>query len=121
MEEFGLLTPGMYFALMKRRNVEFKHQCFQSGTMAAMIANMSQRVSSKVWTPWDFVPDEKRNEEREKLKRLIMTMFSFNADKAIQNPMKDEDLIKKTIAKLEAQGYRDAAEIFDELFPGWRQ
>lgn len=117
-EEFGRTTPGMFMALMKRRAAEFKHDCYQTGTIASMLWNVNRKTKDdKVMSPFDFVPDEKRDEKREELKRNIHSLFAMLGVNPHTNVKK---LRRDTISKLTKAGHKDVEQIFDEVFSKWQ-
>jgi len=108
----------MFKALLNRKQARFREQLYLAGITASMTANVSGKTSTKTWTPWDFVPDSKETELREKLKRHIMSAVTVASAFTTQ----DIDEIRETlIARLKKQGYEDVEEIFEETFPKWKR
>jgi hypothetical protein len=118
-EEFGRMTPGMFIALMRRKQAQFTRDLFLQGTVAAAIWNSSGNLKEgKSVSPWDFIYDEKANEQREQLKKNIVSMVSV----ATAYTKADMDEVRENvIAKLTKAGYQDVAEIFEEAFPHWKR
>jgi len=116
-DEFSDLTPSMFVALCKRRNVRLKHEKFANAQTAAAVYNVATR-SAEPLTAYDFVRDPKEaeaHEQRQTLKRQIK-------DAVIRMPQ-DTDRAKfmrlrgNIIKQLEAIGRTDAAELWAECWP----
>ena len=110
------MTPGMFMALLKRKQARFREQLYFAGVTASMVANMGGKTSTKFWTPWDFVPDPKFDELRETLRKHIMSTVTV-AKAFTKQPM--GEIREKLITRLKKQGYENVEEIFDETFPNW--
>lgn len=118
-EEFGDLTPSMFTALCKRRNIKMKHERFANGLTAAAVYNVSRtRPESETVTAYDFIRDEKDSEaraQRQTLKRQIkeaVGRLPLNATRA--QCLKVRESI---IAGMVALGRTDAAELWSECWP----
>lgn len=108
----------MFIALLKRKQAKFREAQYLAGITASMVANMGGKTSQKSWSPWDFVPDPKDTELREKLKQHIVAVFNI----AVAMTTQDMDEIReKVIARLKAAGHADVEEIFEEAFPKWKR
>jgi len=107
----------MFIALLKRKQARFREQLYLAGITASMVANVAGKSSTKTWTPWDFVPNAKDTEIREKLKQHIMAAVTVAS--AFTN--QDVSEIRETlVARLNKQGFQDVEEIFEETFPNWK-
>lgn len=54
--EFGLLTPLLFDALLKRKRSAEVQAWLRTGTVAAMVANFSMGAPEKALKPRDFLP-----------------------------------------------------------------
>ena len=74
-EEFADLTPGMFAALCKRRNIRLKHERFANALTASAVYNVHRAGADvPMVTAYDFVRDAKQSEAHEQtqlLKRQI--------------------------------------------------
>lgn len=115
--EFGRMTPGMFAALLERRAFRFRTQSYLAGLVAATVYNSAPRgAGSQPASPYDFVPQPAADAERDEIKRNIAALFSAVQ---IRTPQQAEKLRQRALAGLKAEGYADAEEIVNELFPAW--
>jgi hypothetical protein len=121
LEEFGRATPGMFMALMKRQNVEFRHNCYLAGITASIVANVNRaNDEARIWTAIDFVPDRAKETRRDKLKSQIHA--TFGAMLEFNSSPEAMDAARKTIIeRLTKAGNEDVEEVFNEVFPHWEQ
>lgn len=115
MAEFEALTPGMFHALCKRRNIHFKYNRLAHAMTASAIYNVNRASSeSPVVQPFDFIrePDPEL-ERRNDIKRVIKEAVGRAI---ITSPDKFQELRSRTIASLTAQGRKDAEQLFNECF-----
>jgi hypothetical protein len=120
IDEFWELTPGMFQALCKRRNISIKYDRYANALTASAIYN-SNRASADdpVVTAFDFIRPEEDAARLDKIRK-----GKQYAKKAIGNlPMmtttREKYLEARTraIADLTASGYEDAEGLFNEVWP----
>jgi hypothetical protein len=92
----------------------FKRECYLAGINASAALNLHLKEGAKPLTPFDFVPGRTATTERDKLKHNLLNLFVAVEG---QSPEAIQALRIKTIQKLEAQGYEDAEQILEEMFP----
>jgi isopentenyl diphosphate isomerase/L-lactate dehydrogenase-like FMN-dependent dehydrogenase len=115
------MTPGMLAALMQRKNVQHKHDCYIAGITASMVANVHRREEDdKIFGPYDFVPQPIEDAERDELKNNILSLFGIVGYSKMA-PEKIEKLRVSTVERLVKAGYEreDIEELFEETFASW--
>lgn len=119
MEEFWDLTPGMFQALCKRRNIGIRYDRYANALTASAVYNTNRSSEeSPILTAFDFIRDEEQAARLEKLreaKRFVKTAIG-------QMPMttpraKFIEIRRKAITDLTASGYDNAEAIFDSVWP----
>ncbi len=117
-EEFGELTPTMFNALCKRRNIKMKHERFANALTAAAVYNVNRAGDSEILTAYDFVRDAKDSEarsQRQTLKRQIKDAIGrLPADAPRARCLKVRESV---IAGMVALGRTDAEELWAECWP----
>lgn len=123
LEEFGRLTPSMFQALQERKHIHFKYESYWAGIPASTIINIKLPKNAEPVSPFDFAGIEHSTEmsEYEKLRHNITAMFSSLSLTSDSSPQRYKALQERTIERLLADGHPDAEEVFDEIFPGWRE
>lgn len=120
ISEFWGLTPGMFQALCKRRNISIRYERYANALSASAIYN-SNRASADdpVVTAFDFIRSEEDAAMRDKIrkgkqycKRAIgnLPMLTTTRDKYLE-------VRTKAIADLTHDGYKDAEALFNEVWP----
>jgi hypothetical protein len=116
--EFADLTPSMFLALCKRRNIKMKHARFANALTAAAVYNVNRAADSPMVTAYDFVRDEKDSEAREQtqlLKRQILDAVSrMPANTTREKFMR---MRENLIAELVKLGRTDAEKLWAECWP----
>lgn len=121
-EEFEETTPGMFRELSKRRNTKIKYERYASAQAAAAVYNVnrSKREDPTV-TAMDFVRTEEQAERRYRMLKAKRYVSSALGSMPMNTSMeKYLDVRSKVIKDLEADGYENAEQIVNELFPSLR-
>ena len=118
-EEFWDLTPGMFQALCKRRNVGIRYDRYANALTASAVYNVHRgSEDSPTVCAFDFIRDEKEAAKLEKLregKQHIKKVIG-------QLPMtttreKYLDVRLKVIADLTASKFENPEALFDSVWP----
>ncbi len=117
-EEFEETTPGMLYALGKRRNAAQRHERFANAQTAAAVYNTNRRSEDDpILSPFDFVRDDKSSEEATRMREMRKIIRSFGTLPGLSRK-KMLALRRKMIDKLKATGHApDAEEVFDDCWP----
>jgi hypothetical protein len=109
-EEFGDLTPGMFWDLWQQRQNDFKRQQYLQGITASMIA--ATHGAENV-TPFDFVGKTTIEARREEVTLALKKshLMLFNA-----TPEAMAKARTACLSRLQAQNIPDAEEIVAEVF-----
>jgi hypothetical protein len=121
-EEFEELTPAMFQALCKRRNVGIKYDRFANAQTAAAVYNVNRSsAEDPIVQPFDFIRDEEAAKKKERLdaakrhcRKVLNVPPSTTREKIL-------DIRSKAIKDLETAGYPDAESIFDSCWPYLKQ
>jgi hypothetical protein len=117
-EEFEELTPGMFSALCKRRNVQIKYDRFANAQTAAAVYNTNRsKADDPIIQPFDFIRDAESAKKKERLdvaKRHCRKVLNVPPKTSREKIM---EIRGKAIKDLEAEGYSDAESIFDSCWP----
>ena len=109
----------MFLALCKRRNVHIRYQRFANAMTASAVYNVNRSsAEDPVIRPFDFVMDEEQSERRERqmyVRRVVRdSVRSVNMGASREKYLQ----VRKTvIEKLNAAGYPEAEQVFDEMWP----
>jgi hypothetical protein len=116
-KEFEELTPEMFTALCKRRNIRFKYERYANALTASAVYNCNRAsADAPILTAFDFVKeDNPEREHTEEIKRLIKQVVVFMPPSTTRE--KFLEVKDRTIASLTAQGRADAAELWHECWP----
>ena len=116
--EFEELTPAMFQALCKRRNIQIRYERFANAQTAAAVYNTNRHsVEDPLVEPFDFIRDEESAQRKERLmkakryiNRALGTLpLSTTREKILE-------IRDKAIADLRASGYTDAEQIVDAMY-----
>jgi hypothetical protein len=117
-KEFEELTPSMFKALMTRRAIRFKHECYAHAITASTVVNVNRTSKDQdIVTPWNFIGGGKKPEDVEvaEVKRWIREYWSrLPLDTSFE---KCKEIRARQIDELTRRGQTDATAIFDEVFP----
>jgi hypothetical protein len=117
-EEFEELTPGMFKALAKRRNIRIKYERFANAQTAAAVYNtLRTKDEDQVVEAMDFVRDEKQAAAKERLRDAKRF-----CSKVMQVPISTPrarllEIRAKAIGDLKKDGFEDAEEIMNKTWP----
>lgn len=116
--EFWELTPGMFWALGKRRNVKIKYERYAHGLTASMIYNANRGEDAPAIMPFDFIRDAESARKKEALSKARRFCSRSISTMPMGTPMEKLQSVRlKAIADLKASGHNDAEEIFDSMWP----
>jgi len=117
LEEFEELTPGMFYALCKRKTIRFKYERLAHAITASAIYNVNRANSdSPLVQPLDFVREVNPEEEQTReIKQLIKQAVGQAPEGTTYE--KFQEIRSRTIASLTTQGRSDAEELFNECWP----
>lgn len=123
-EEFADLTPKMFQALCKRRNISIKYDRYANAITASAVYNTSRaKAEDPVIHPFDFVMDEEQAEQKER-NRQYRQYINKTIGAAVKAGASREKLIEiraKAIKDLEKAGRMNAEELFDTLWPSLKE
>jgi hypothetical protein len=116
--EFEELTPGMFVALCKRRNIHIRYQQYANAITAAAVYNTNRsKAEDPIVEALDFVRDEKSRAKKERLdkaknhcRKVMMVPSGTPREKILEIRL-------RAIKDLEASDYSDAEQIFDSCWP----
>jgi hypothetical protein len=118
-EEFADLTPGMFAALCKRRNIRLKHDRFANALTASAVYNVHRAGSDvPMVSAYDFVRDAKQSEAHEQT-QLLKRQIQEAVTRMPANTTRDKfmRLRENIIAELVKLGRADAEELWAEIWP----
>ena len=121
-EEFEEITPGMFQALCKRRNIRLKYERFANAQTAAAVYNTSRAKDAPIIQPFDFVRDEESQRKKDELDKF--KAFAKRAIGVLPIDVAQEKVLEvrlKAIKDLEAAGCRDAEGLMDSVWPNLKQ
>lgn len=108
----------MFLALMNRREVRFKRECYAHAMTASTIINMNRTsVSDRVWSPFDFITkgEEKEDEVVTRFKDFVrLSFYRLPLDASLETC---KTLRAGLIGKFKDRGREDAEEIVDSVYP----
>jgi hypothetical protein len=110
-EEFGRMTPQIFWELWERRETAFKRQSYLHGIVAAAVYNVQRSSASQhLFEPTDFVPRSPESSRREELILIFRKeLNSIPAGKHADARRAYEETLKK-------MGRTDTDEIMTEVF-----
>jgi hypothetical protein len=118
-QEFEELTPGMFLALCKRRNIAIKYDRFASALTASAVYNVNRHsTEDPVVQPFDFIRDEQQAAEQAELMKI--RKFIQGAIGRVPFDTPREKLLEiraKAIEQLKQQGRDDAEDLFNDVWP----
>lgn len=118
-EEFEEITPKMFWALCKRRNIRLKYERYAHAmTTAAVYNTLRSKADDPVVRPFDFVMDDEQTASREQRKKFWRYAQQAIAKLPMNTPR--ETLLEKrrlAIADLRASGCKEPETFFDEVWP----
>jgi hypothetical protein len=119
MDEFWELTPGMFQALCKRRNIAIKYDRYANALTASAVynANRSSEESPVVY-PFDFIRDEESAKRLEKIREGKRYIRKVIGGLPMTTPRsKFLEIRRKAIADLTTSKFEDAEALFDSVWP----
>ena len=121
-EEFLGVTLAQLEALEERRAIKIRHARHDAAFVVSAILNTNLPSGTEPFTPFDFLPgfeqDPEVVETRKRRKKVIASIRStFAKLPPGTTPAKVQELRASIVARLEAQGYKDAAEMMTEAYP----
>jgi hypothetical protein len=119
LEEFWDLTPGMFQALCKRRNVGIRYERYANALTASAVYNSIRgSEDSPTICAFDFIRDEKESIKLEKLREGKKFCKKVIGQLPMTTPRsKFLDVRRKAIIDLAASGYEDPETLFDSVWP----
>jgi hypothetical protein len=118
-DEFESLTPSMFQALCRRRNIRLKHERFANALTASAVYNVNRASSdSPIMTAFDFVRDEKSSRARAERLAIKAQIAQSVGTMPTDTPReKFMEIRQRVIASLTAKGRADAEELWKEVWP----
>jgi hypothetical protein len=117
-EEFEELTPAMFQALCKRRNVRIKYERLANALTASVVANVNRsKADDPIIQPFDFIRDGESAQKKERLdaaKRHCKKVMNVPSGTSREKIM---EIRGRAIKDLEAAGYENAENIMDSCWP----
>ena len=117
--EFSELTPKMFQALCRRRNVAIKYDRFAHALTASAVYNTSRtKVEDPIVRPFDFVMDDDeatKRAERKKFKQFVQKAIGQLPFNTPLEKLQEKRL--RVIADLQASKCANAEELFDSIWP----
>jgi len=118
-EEFEELTPLMFLALCKRRNVAIRYERYANAQTAAAVYNVNRHsADDPIVRPFDFVMTDEQAFERDQL--LTIKQFFRSSISHVPRDCPRSKFLEvraNCIRKLTQQGRMDAEQIFDSMYP----
>jgi hypothetical protein len=122
-EEFEELTPGMFQALCKRRNIRIKYERYAHAQTAAAVYNTARtKADDPTVHPFDFVRDEESQRKKEELGKF--RAFAQRAIGVLPIGTVQEKILEvrlKAVKDLEVAGCKDAEGLMDSVWPHLKQ
>lgn len=117
--EFGDLTPSMFGALCKRRNIRLKHERFANALTASAVYNVHRSgKDDPMVTAFDFVRDAKQSEAHSQTQLLRRQIKDAVGRLPSDTPRaKCLQIRENIITELVALGRADASELWAECWP----
>ena len=119
MDEFWELTPSMFAALCKRRNIRIKYERYANALTASAVYNANRHSEeSPVVMPFDYIRDEESARKLERMregKRFIRKTIGGLPMTTTRARFLEVRL--KVIADLTSSKYENAEEMFNEIWP----
>ena len=119
LEEFWNLTPGMFQALCKRRNVGIRYERYANALTASAVYNSARSSEdSPLICAFDFIRNEKDSAKLEKLREGKKFCKKVIGQLPMTTPRsKFLDVRRKAIIDLAASGYETPEALFDSVWP----
>lgn len=110
-EQFGRITPRLFWDLWERREMMLRRACYLSGIVASAVFNVARtQVGQKVFEPWDFLPRSHDDAQREE----IILLFRRQINEI--PPQHHKDARATMEARLKQMGRSDTEEILERVF-----
>jgi hypothetical protein len=123
LEEFEELTPGMFQALCKRRNIRLKYERYANALTASAVYNTARtKADDPTVHPFDFVRDEESQRNKDELEKL--KAFARRTIGVLPIGTTLEKILEvrmKVIKDIEVAGCRDAEGLVDGVWPHLKQ
>jgi hypothetical protein len=118
-QEFEEVTPAMFQALCRRRNIRFKYERFAHAQTAAAIYNVNRfGADSQMVSAFDFVRTDRDSTAKAEIKairnNIKLCIGSLPKDTTKERFQK---VRTRTIEDLKAHGRPDAEALFDSVWP----
>ena len=119
LAEFWSLTPGMFQALCRRRNVAIKYERYANALTASAVYNsVRTNEDSPLICAFDFLRDEKESAKLEKLREGKKFIKKVIGQLPMTTPRsKFLEVRSRAINDLTASGYETPEELFDSAWP----
>lgn len=118
-EEFEELTPGMFQALCKRRNIRIKYERYAHAMTTSAVYNVNRHSQDDpVITAFDFIRDERSALKKEKQRQA--KQYIKQAIGGLPMTTTREKFLEvrsKVIADLTASGHKDAEQLMNACWP----
>jgi hypothetical protein len=119
MESFWDLTPAMFQALCKRRNIRIKYERYAHALTASSVYNANRHSKdAPIITAMDFIRSEESAKRLEKMRaaRRDIRKVIMNQRRGMTRP-EYLDVRKRVISDLSSRGYDNAEALFNEVWP----
>jgi hypothetical protein len=119
MEEFWSLTPTMFKALCRRRNVGIRYNRYAAAMTASAVYNVNRgSPDAPILTAFDFIRPEEDAIRLQKIRETEQYIKTVIGHLPMTTPReKYLDVRRKVIIDLAASGNADAEELFDRVWP----
>ncbi len=119
LDEFWDLTPGMFQALCKRRNIAIRYDRYASALTASAVYNVHRgSADDPVVVAYDFIRPEaeaialQKVRDTQRYVKQVIGQLPMSTPRAKYLEIRD-----KTIADLRVSGHSNAEELFDQVWP----
>ena len=118
-DEFEELTPKMFQALCKRRNVRIKYERYANAQTAAAVYNVNRHsADDPMVRPFDFIMDDEQASQRVSKIRFKKFIQKTIGQMPFGTPReKLLEVRSKAIGDLRASGCEDPEALFNEMWP----
>jgi hypothetical protein len=119
LDEFWDLTPGMFQALCKRRNIGIRYERYANALTAAAVYNsVRSSEDSPLICAFDFIRNEKDSAKLEKVREGKKFITKVIGQMPMTTPRSTFlDVRRKAIIDLAASGHETPEALFDSVWP----
>jgi len=119
VDEFWDLTPGMFQALCKRRNIRIRYERYANALTASAVYNVNRGSNDDpTVSAFDFIRPEQDAIRLQKIREAHQHIKKVIGQMPMTTPrIKLLNVRRKVIVDLKASGYVDGEEMFNTVWP----